>query len=212
MDPRSEVIGWTGDRLLRGLLATARFAISGTEHYLPFREAGQPVVYILWHGRLLPLTYHRRGEGLVTLISQHRDGEYIASIVRRWGYEIVRGSSSRGGVSALRELLRRVREGKSLAITPDGPRGPREEMKLGALILAQRSGAPIVPVAAGTPSAWWFGKWDRFLIPQPFSKITVAYGEPLFVPRQLDERGLLAYMDEAQARLSALTRMVDDVA
>lgn len=190
-------------------MATTRYQTVSPETFREFKHGGQPVIYVLWHGRLLPLTYGRRGEGVVALISRNRDGEYIARIVERWGFETVRGSSSRGGMAALRDLVRKVREGKSIAITPDGPRGPREQMKPGAVILAQLSGAPIIPAAASAERAWWFGRWDRFLIPQPFSRIRVAYGEPLFVPRQLGDGSLESYQAEVQARLDALMRQVD---
>ncbi len=206
---RQQMIPRLGGALLRAIMATTRYRTIGRETFREFQLAGQPVIYVLWHGRLLPLTYGRRGEGIVALISRNRDGEYIARIVERWGFETVRGSSSRGGMAALRELVRKVREGKSIAITPDGPRGPREQMKPGALILAQLSGAPIIPAAASAERAWWFGRWDRFLIPQPFSRIHLAYGEPLFVPRQLDQLGLESYQAEVQARLSTVMRQVD---
>jgi lysophospholipid acyltransferase (LPLAT)-like uncharacterized protein len=206
---RRRVIPRLGGALLQAIMTTTRYQTVGPETFREFQRVGQPVIYVLWHGRLLPLTYGRRGEGVVALISRNRDGEYIARIVERWGFETVRGSSSRGGMAALRELVRKVREGKSIAITPDGPRGPREQMKPGALILAQLSGAPIIPAAASAERAWWFGRWDRFLIPQPFSRIRVAYGEPLFVPRQLGEAGLESYQAEVQARLNALMHQVD---
>ncbi len=170
-DLRTRLIARAGGGLLSGMLDTCRVSQQGTRNFQQFREAGKPVVFVLWHGRLLPCTYWNGWQRLVTLVSQHRDGEYIARIVERWGYTTVRGSSSRRAAGALRELVRHVRAGRSLAVTPDGPRGPREVMKPGALLAAQLTGAPIIPASGGASRGWWFGSWDRFLVPKPFSRV-----------------------------------------
>jgi lysophospholipid acyltransferase (LPLAT)-like uncharacterized protein len=200
-------------RLTRGALdatlATARFQVEDGEHSEQFRRAGRPVVYVLWHGRLLPCTWLHREQGVATIISRSADGEIIARIVEQWGYVTVRGSSSRGGGSALRQLVRHVRAGRCLGITPDGPRGPRQRMKPGALLAAQLTGAPLIPMAAGTQRAWWFEGWDRFLVPKPFANIRVAYGPPIFVPRDADEATLGRIGEELERALNALIRRVD---
>jgi lysophospholipid acyltransferase (LPLAT)-like uncharacterized protein len=167
------------------------------------------VVFTLWHGRLLPCTYHHRHQDVVTLVSHHRDGEYITRLVQKWGYTAVRGSSSRGGLDALRELVKHLRAGRSVAITPDGPRGPRERMKPGPLLAAQLTGAPIIPTVSGASRAWYFGGWDRFLIPKPFARLQVLYGEPVFVPRRATETELQAISDDVEARLGELMKRVD---
>jgi lysophospholipid acyltransferase (LPLAT)-like uncharacterized protein len=195
MTLRRAVAGWTGKWVLNALMRTTRYDVHGREHYLQFYREAKPVIFVLWHSRLLPLSYERRGEGVATLVSASGDGEYIARIVRGWGYEPVRGSSSRQGGQALRQLVRFARAGKSIAITPDGPRGPRQKMKPGVLVAAQLTGLPIIPAAAATQSAWWAGSWDRFLVPKPFARIRIEYGAPLWIPRAaqgaaLDEQAL----------------------
>ena len=199
-----------GGAALDGIMGSCRYRTEGDENYAQFHRQGKPVVFTLWHGRLLPATYHHRGEGVVTLVSLHRDGEYITRAVRRWGYTAVRGSSSRGGLEALRELIRHVKQGRSLAITPDGPRGPFQKMKPGPAIIAQRTGAPIIPVATAASRGWFFGSWDRFLIPQPFARCQIAYGEPVFVPRQSDESQIHAVMEDVETRLGGLMRRVEE--
>lgn len=199
----------TGGAFLTGILRTCSIRILGEPTFRRFRDAGKPVIFTLWHGRLGPCTYMHRDQGIVALISQHRDGEYIARLVERWGYETARGSSSRGGTGALRQLVRSLREGKSVAITPDGPRGPRERVKPGAVILAQLSGAPLIPLAGAADRGWWFGSWDRFLIPKPFSRVCIAYGEPLLVPRAASPEELEGWVREAEVRIQAVTRRVD---
>jgi len=203
-------ISRAGGAVLSSLLASTRFEVRGAEHYASTWGAGQPVVFVLWHGRLLPCTYYHRQQRLATLISQHRDGEYITRIVQRWGFEVVRGSSSRGGAAALRQIVRTLRRGTAMAITPDGPRGPREVMKPGALLAAQLAGVPVIPVAAGSARAWWFGGWDRFLVPKPFARIRLAYGAPLVIPREATEREVVEeYCPDVERRLGALMHWVD---
>lgn len=194
---------------LDALLGSARFEAEGDENYRRFQRAGHAVIFVLWHGRLLPLSFRHRRQDLVTLVSRSADGEYIARIVEQWGYSTVRGSTSTGGSAALRELVRHARAGRSLAITPDGPRGPRNRMKPGALLVAQLTGAAVVPVSAGTDRAWWFERWDRFLVPKPFARIRVAYGPPFFVPREENEAGLARMSEQVENALNALTRRVD---
>jgi lysophospholipid acyltransferase (LPLAT)-like uncharacterized protein len=208
---RFRVAGWGGATLLTTLFATCRIETNGEEHYRKLIRAGQPVVFVVWHGRLLAGAYHQRGNGLVALISEHRDGEYIARVVRRWGYGTIRGSSTRGGTGALRGLLREVRHGRSVVLTPDGPQGPREVMKPGALVVSQLSGAPIVPVATGADRAWSIAAgWDRFQVPKPFSRVQLSYGTPITVPRNLTEVELEEYTARVGSELGALMRKVDD--
>lgn len=206
---KTRAIAAVGGGVFRTLLDTCRVSQRGIENFQQFHERGRPVVFVLWHGRLLPCTYFNRHQNLVTLVSQHRDGEYITRIVEGWGYTAVRGSSSRRAAGSLRELVRYVRAGRSLAITPDGPRGPRETMKPGALLAAQLSGAPIIPASGGADRGWWFGGWDRFLVPKPFARVRLAYGEPVWVPRDADEAALEEISREVEARLRELTRLVD---
>lgn len=200
--------GVAGRLVLGALFRTVRFESSGEEHFRPLVEAGRPFIFVLWHGRLLPLAYRHRGEGHVGLVSRSEDGEYIARVLEGWGFGTVRGSSSRGGSAALRELVRHLRAGRTLALTPDGPRGPRQRMKLGALVAAQLANVPLVPVAAGARRAWWFEGWDRFLVPKPFARVRIAYGPPHEVPRTADPEEL----QERALRLEAeLNRLLDEV-
>ena len=198
-----------GGGLLTTLMRTTRFERSGVEHYDAWIGSGRPAIYVLWHGRLIPCSYYHRDHGLATLISRHRDGDYIAEVVEGWGFRVVRGSSSRGGAAALLQMVRLLRGGVSLAVTPDGPRGPRQTMKTGPLHAAQRAGVPLIPVTAGTESAWWFEGWDRFMVPRPFARIRLAYGEPFFVPPEADEPEIARLAGELGRRLDRLTEQVD---
>ena len=167
-----------GGLALRTLASTWRYRIIGGEVIERLRANNTAFIFSLWHGQLLPLIWHHRGERVAILVSEHKDGELIARLAKSIGYRLIRGSTSRGGERALLALAKDLRAGGEVAVTPDGPRGPARSYAPGALIAAQLSGAPIVPIAAHADSAWRLSSWDAFLIPKPFALVTVAYGEP----------------------------------
>jgi lysophospholipid acyltransferase (LPLAT)-like uncharacterized protein len=146
------------------------------------RRAGQPVIYAVWHGSLLPALWTHRQRQISVLISEHRDGEIIARFAHFLGFRTVRGSTTRGATRALVGLSRELSAGHSVAITPDGPRGPNRNFAPGTLLVAQRSGCPILPVGTHASRAWRLNSWDHFLLPKPFSRITVAYEPFVYAP------------------------------
>lgn len=209
-EAKTRLAGGVGGAALTALMRTLRWDVSGRERYDATWGAGHPVIFVLWHGRLLPCSFYHRGQRLATLISQHRDGDYIARVVESWwGFHAIRGSSTRGGSAALRGIVRTLNRGTAVAITPDGPQGPRQTMKPGPLLAAQIAGVPIIPVSA-SGRGWWVGGWDRFLIPRPFTRIRLIYGEPMIVPREADAEEVSGLSDELEARLNDLTRRVDE--
>lgn len=145
------------------------------------RSGKQPIVFSLWHGQLLTLLYQHRRQGVTVLISEHGDGELIARVAERMGYALVRGSTSRGAARALLAASRVVEQGGDLAVTPDGPRGPRRSVAPGVAVVAQRTGAPIIAAVARPRSSWRLSSWDRFEIPKPFTRIAIAYSDEFFV-------------------------------
>jgi lysophospholipid acyltransferase (LPLAT)-like uncharacterized protein len=165
-----------GGVVIRLLAMTWRMRTSGGEIVTGLRAAKQPIVFALWHGHMLPGLWQHRGEGVAVLISEHRDGEIIAGIASGLGFRTVRGSTYRGADRALVGLVRELRAGHDVAVTPDGPRGPAGHFAPGALVAAQRASAPIVSVAAAATRAWHLRSWDGFMIPKPFARVTVAYG------------------------------------
>lgn len=201
--------GRFGPHVFRGLYAGLRFVIEGEEHLEGTWRSGKPVVFVVWHGRLLPLLFLYRRQGVVILVSQHRDGEYLARLARGLGYETLRGSSTRGGFRVLRQSVRTVRSGRSLAVTPDGPQGPREQLKPGALHVARLTGAPVIPISAGSRQAWWIEGWDRFLVPKPFATVRVAVGPPHIIPRGAAVGDLAQHARELESELKGLKARVD---
>ena len=147
------------------------------------RETGRGVILATWHGRtLLPITrFHRRGYW--AMISTSRDGEYQYWIFKRFGFNIVRGSSSaRGAIEATLKLIKALKAGGVLAHTPDGPRGPSRQAHTGTVYLAMKSGCPIIPVGIAASPCKLLSTWDRYMIPMPFSKAVMLYGDPMYIP------------------------------
>lgn len=173
----------------------------GAEYLEQARDGGGKVLYAFWHEGLLVATYAFRRQGIQVLVSQHRDGEWIARAIECMGYGTIRGSSTRGGTRALFRMAAAGAAGDDLGVTVDGPRGPRLEVKPGTLFIAGRSGLPIVPFAVASCKPWELSSWDRFMIPRPFSTAAIAFGEPLEVPGDASVERLEPYRAELQRRL-----------
>jgi lysophospholipid acyltransferase (LPLAT)-like uncharacterized protein len=165
-----------GALFIRALAATWRIRVIGDDGLRMERAEGRAVIITLWHGQMLPLLYQHRGEQVAVLISEHRDGEIIARIAMALGHRTVRGSTTRGAGRALLSMVRQVESGQDIAVTPDGPRGPARSFAPGALIVAQRTGAAIIPATVVARSAWRLRSWDRFMIPRPFARVVISYG------------------------------------
>lgn len=202
--PAPATVARFGAPLIRGLCRSWRVEVLGQEHWLASRRHGGPVVYLMWHEALLPLLWHHRGLGIAVVVSEARDGQYLADFAVRLGYRPVRGSSRRGGVRALAGAIRVLQEGGSVAFTPDGPRGPRREVKPGGLKAAQAAGAQVVPVHAAARWARRLGSWDRFLVPLPGARVRVAFGPAFMVGPGRD--GLAAGCARAARALDTLAR------
>lgn len=178
---RVAVISALGGLIIRLIGLTWRVKRVGGEAFDEMLRRGEPFIVVFWHGEIVPVTWVHRHRGIAPLISRHADGEIIARIVEGLGYRTVRGSTTRGGVRALLETAQRVNEGVTVGFTPDGPRGPRHVFAPGALIVAQRTGRPIVALGATASRAWRLRSWDRHLVPKPFATVTIRYSEPQYV-------------------------------
>lgn len=195
--------------VLRLLALTIRQEVHGAQNPGQFWDQGRPVIAAFWHQRLLmmPFLPHRGRVGM--LISRHRDGELIARTVKLFGIDSIRGSTSRGGLSALREMVRVFRRGSNLAITPDGPQGPRHIAQIGAVELARQTGAPILPVTYSASRRKVFDSWDRFILPLPFSRVAYLWAPPLLVPREAGKEDLEEMRLILQSRLRQITEEAD---
>jgi lysophospholipid acyltransferase (LPLAT)-like uncharacterized protein len=195
---------------IRFVHATGRWTVEGGDIPKRLHEAGQPFILAFWHGRLLmmPMAWDPR-QPIHMLISAHRDGRIIADAVKHFGIRSVAGSTSRGGAGALRAMLRTLRSGACVGITPDGPRGPAMQASLGTVAAARLAGAPVVPLSYGVSRRWVLGTWDGFQVALPFCRGVFVWGEPITVPPEADEAALESFRLMVEERLTALGEHAD---
>ncbi len=172
-------------RVIKLLSWTMRIEIINGQVQDDYRRREGAIIGAFWHGRLLMMPTVYRGKWVAIPISLHQDGELISRTVKYFGFRSIRGSTTRGGFSAMREMLKASEEGYDIAITPDGPRGPRYRVQNGIIELARRTGMAIIPVTFNASRKKVFRSWDRFLLPYPFSRGVFILGKPLLVPQQM---------------------------
>lgn len=195
---------------IRILGSTLRFEIEGGERLEAVRATGKLPVYAFWHDRIFYFTASFRDRGIVVMTSRSFDGEYIARFIQRFGFGAIRGSSSRGGSRALVEMIKAMRAGHEMAFTIDGPRGPRHVVKPGPVMLARKTGNPIVAGSAAARSYWTINSWDRLQIPKPFSKVVVVVGEPIYVDESAGETDLESAISRMQKTLDDTTVQAEE--
>ena len=190
--------------LARVWLATIRI----TEHDRKFRdqckERERAMIVTIWHHAIFYIFYHIRHTPGVALVSSSRDGEYVARIVRKFGFETVRGSRNRRGVSALKKLVKAMTDGRNVGLVADGSQGPPLVVQAGSILLASKSGAPVLPVIWSSSSYWTVNSWDRTILPKPFSHIDFVYGEPLYVEADIQSDGVEESRLELEKRMLAI--------
>jgi lysophospholipid acyltransferase (LPLAT)-like uncharacterized protein len=192
----SELLYW----LIRIIGLTLRFEVIGRENLVE----GRPYIYCFWHNRIPVATYLWRRRGIVVMSSRSYDSEYSARFIQRFGYGAARGSSTRGARSALILMIRAVRGGRSAAFSIDGPRGPLYVAKPGAVLLAAKTGAALVPFSVSLDRCWRMGSWDRMEIPKPFARAVVVIGQPIQVSDDRED------IDHRHAELQAALIEVRD--
>lgn len=185
-----------GPTLIRLSGITWRVKYEGTEELARARQGGNPVLFCFWHSRLLGLCYTHRYRNIGIMVSKSFDGEWISRIVTRLGYRVFRGSASRGGAAALLEMIKE--KSGDLALTVDGPRGPAEKVKPGILTLAVHTGLPLVPIGYSATRVWRLKSWDKFMVPKPFSTVTVRYGPAIPLPREITNENMAATILEIE--------------
>jgi lysophospholipid acyltransferase (LPLAT)-like uncharacterized protein len=198
------LIAGLGYPIINALGHTLRWRTEGLEQFDAIRASGRQPVMAFWHGRILPATFYFRRQGIVVITSENFDGEWIARIIERFGYGTARGSTSRGALKAMHQLVKDMRAGRPAGFTLDGPRGPARVAQAGAVWLASATGNPLLPFHLEASSHWSLNSWDRTQIPKPFSTIALVVGEPMDVPQGASPERLEHTRVELEQRLAAL--------
>ena len=178
-----------------------KFEIEGRDHLEAIEQNGRIPIYTFWHNHIFLGTFYFRKRGIVIITSQSFDGEYIARFIQRFGYGAIRGSSSRGGSRALVTMIKAMRSGLPMGFSLDGPRGPRHVVKPGPVMLARKTGNPIMPFVVEPRSFWETKSWDRMNIPKPFTTARIIIGEPIYVAPE----------DDTDAKLVELQTSLDNL-
>jgi lysophospholipid acyltransferase (LPLAT)-like uncharacterized protein len=201
---------WLAAQYIRLVHHTGRWETEGGAIAAEFWDRDEPFILAFWHGRILMMPYcWRRAHPINMLISSHRDGLMIARTVSHFGIDTVAGSTTRGGTAALRTMLKSLKDGVSVGITPDGPHGPYMRASDGVVQLARLSGAKIIPCTYAAARRRVIGSWDRFVLAWPFSRGVFLWGQPIAVARDADETALEAARLAVERSLNALTREAD---
>ncbi len=180
-------IGILGKYLIDLVCFTIRVEIKGFENVRPLISS-RKFIFAVWHSRLILISYLCKGQDGTALVSRSKDGEFAARILHSQGHETVRGSTNKRGLRALLKLIRSLKENKKPGlIVPDGPTGPRFKVKQGIILLAKGTGFPVIPITYSGKRIKIFSSWDRFILPFPFTKCRVVYGEPVYVSRDANK-------------------------
>ncbi|KAB2907816.1 MAG: lysophospholipid acyltransferase family protein [Ignavibacteriales bacterium] len=172
-------------------------------------KKGERFVVAFWHGKMLYGWYRFKKSGSAGLTSQSKDGDILAEVLRKWGYRVIRGSSSKGGRAALNEMIAAINDGKNLCITPDGPKGPPMEMKAGAAVVANKTGVPLILMGISYKRKSKLRSWDRFEIPHPFSFIKIAYSDPIYFNQEISREELSGRLPEIQKEFNRVQALAD---
>lgn len=199
------VLAWA---LIQVIGLTARFRVVGYEQVEELIKAGQGFILAVWHGRTLLPIYYCRGMGIWAITSLSKDGELQARVVSRLGYNTIRGSSGRGGIKAALTASKKLCEGGILAITPDGPKGPPNQVRQGVVFLAQRAGCPIIPIGAAGRPRKLLRTWDGYALPAPFARCALVFGEPIYLTGGglPPENSIKAALDDVQRQAQLMVK------
>lgn len=198
------IADWAFFLLIKLIGWTVTFETAGLENLESIEDQGKLPIYAVWHDRIFLGTYYFRARGIVFLTSQSRDGEYIARFLQRFGYGVIRGSSTRGGAKGLVEMIRKMKLGLPMGFTVDGPKGPRYVAKTGAVLLAKKSGNPIIPFIVEAGNFFTIKSWDRLQLPRPFTRAAVFIGKPISVKADAAD-------GEIETKRTELQRSLDDL-
>jgi lysophospholipid acyltransferase (LPLAT)-like uncharacterized protein len=207
-DSQRNVLRYIGIRFasaaIQLLIKSLRFKITGDDSIAQLAKEKKNFIAAFWHGSMMVGWYLHHNKNTAALVSQSKDGEVLAKTLEKWNYKVIRGSSSIGGDEALKKMIELLKENYSLAITPDGPRGPIYKMKVGAVISAKKTGIPLFLVGIGIKKKFRLKSWDAFEVPKPFTKVVAIYSDPIFIDGSLNYEETNKKIIECEEQLKKL--------
>lgn len=207
---KQNVLRFFGNHLLYSsitmLCSTLKFNFRNQNHILDLQKQNRNFVLAFWHGTMLAPWYVHRNSNFAALVSKSKDGSLLEKVLKPWNYSVIRGSSHTGGSIALGILIDFARNEKSIAITPDGPRGPAFKMKPGAVVTAKRSGIPLLMVGVGYQQKRYLSSWDKFQVPKMFSKVNLVYSDPVDIDANLSYEETSRIITDCECRLNELQK------
>lgn len=198
---------WAFFLLISLIGRTVKYEVADAQHLETIEKNGRKPIICFWHDRIFLGTYYFRHRKIVVITSQSFDGEYIARFIQRFGYGAVRGSSTRGGVGALVEMIRLMKQGLATSFSIDGPKGPRYVAKSGACLLAKKTGNPILPFTVEAEKFWTIKSWDKLQIPKPFTRAKIFYAAPIYVAQDADDEEIEKKRGELQYKLDETVKL-----
>ena len=206
-----KALAFAGAWVVRLWITTVRYRHYGIgSSALPYQpQVRGRYIYAFWHENMLLPAYHCARPDVSVLISQHADGELMTQVCEQLGFRVIRGSTTRGSIEALRQMVRAARRGAHLALTPDGPRGPRRQVQAGVIYLAAKTGLPIIAGGVGFQNPWRLRSWDRFVLPRPWRRATIVTAKPIRIPLDLDEELLEHYRQLVENTLRKVNQMAE---
>lgn len=206
---RGRRLGTLVHTIVRAIYRTLRIQVINPER---LDTQGKGAIFVTWHGRSLIPANNFRNKGYWALISFSRDGEIQNTIFQRLGFLTIRGSTGRGGVRAALQMARKLKEGDVLAFTPDGPRGPTHKVQGGVILIAEKSGTPIIPMGCSADRRWLMKSWDSYMIPKPFARAYFILGEPIYVPPDLDDAARKAIGEKLEFAINRVEKEAERLA
>ncbi len=208
--PVQLIICWIAYLYVLFVYKTTKWEVRGTEKMDTLAESGQPFILVFWHGRLLMIpTFAPKKIKINIVISQHNDGELISNVVKHFNFSFIRGSSQKDSVAALKNTLKALKNNEMVALTPDGPRGPRMRIGGNVIQIAKMLSVPIIPITYSVEKCKILRSWDRFMVAKPFNRGILICGDPIFVDKK-DEKKLKIASDILENQLNNMTRIADE--
>ncbi len=203
---KKRVLARVAITLIRGVSTTLRLKVEGWEQYA---GSDEKLIFCGWHGKSFIFANQFRRRGYWVIISNSNDGDIQDLVFRSLGFKTIRGSTGqdRGGIKAALQGIQSLKDGGTMAITPDGPRGPSKVVQGGVMLMARKSGAKLVPVGISAKRAWYAGSWDSYMIPLPFSKARMIFGEPILVPAKASEEEVELIRSEFEREIERLDQL-----